>query len=112
MVWAEIDLDHLRHNLRQIRRALGVSGAGVLAIVKADAYGHGMKAVAKTLAREGVSFLASPISTKRRNCALSVRLPKYLFWEVFMKARSRFMSGEKYGPRSLRKKISGRWKKN
>ena len=56
MVWAEVDLGHLRHNLRQIRRTLKVSESGVLAIVKADAYGHGMAEVARTLSKEGVSF--------------------------------------------------------
>ena len=56
MVWAEVDLDCLRHNLKEIRRALKVSRPDVLAIVKADAYGHGMAPVARTLSREGVSF--------------------------------------------------------
>ncbi|HTL71629.1 MAG TPA: alanine racemase [Candidatus Eisenbacteria bacterium] len=53
LVWAEVDLDALRHNLRAIRSA---THAQVLAVVKADAYGHGMKAVARALAREGVKF--------------------------------------------------------
>ncbi len=56
LVWAEVNLNHLRHNLRQIRRAAKKSGAQILAIVKADAYGHGMKMAAKALEREGVSF--------------------------------------------------------
>ncbi len=56
MLWAEIDLRHLRHNLREIRRALMASGAEVLAVVKADAYGHGMKEVAQALWKQGVSF--------------------------------------------------------
>ena len=56
MVWAEINLEHLRHNLKMIRRVVRRSRSEILAIVKADAYGHGMKAVALTLAKEGVSF--------------------------------------------------------
>ncbi len=55
-VWVEINLDNLRHNLRQIRRLTRRSGAGILAIVKADAYGHGMSVIAGTLFREGVRF--------------------------------------------------------
>lgn len=53
---AEIRLDHLRHNLREIRRCTRSAGAGVLAVVKADAYGHGMREIARALEREGVRF--------------------------------------------------------
>ena len=56
LVWAEIDLDALRHNLKIIRRKLGGKHAQILAIVKADAYGHGMAEIAKALSREGVNF--------------------------------------------------------
>jgi alanine racemase len=56
LVWAEINLSRLRHNLKQIRRTLKKSRAEILAVVKADAYGHGMKAVAQALSKEGVSF--------------------------------------------------------
>ena len=46
--WAEIDLDNLRHNFQQIKKKLH-SKTLVMAVVKADAYGHGAKAVAKAL---------------------------------------------------------------
>ncbi|MBI2094986.1 MAG: alanine racemase [Candidatus Omnitrophica bacterium] len=55
-VWAEVDLGQLRRNARAIRSHLGRDGARILAIVKADAYGHGMKAVAAALESEGVNF--------------------------------------------------------
>lgn len=55
LVWAEIDLANLKHNLREVRRAVGRE-TNVLAVVKADAYGHGMLRVAKTLEKEGVNF--------------------------------------------------------
>ncbi len=42
----------LRHNLTQIRRRAG--GAGVMAMVKADAYGHGMIETARVCAAAGV----------------------------------------------------------
>jgi len=44
---AFIRLDALRHNLRRIRSA--VNGARVLAVVKANAYGHGLSTVAESL---------------------------------------------------------------
>jgi alanine racemase len=52
--WAEIDLDALAHNLTCVRGRLGA--AGLLAVVKADAYGHGAVPVARRLEREGVEW--------------------------------------------------------
>ena len=52
--WAEIDLAALAHNLACIRGRLG--GVGLLAVVKADAYGHGAVPVARRLEREGVAW--------------------------------------------------------
>ena len=50
---ATIDLDALRHNYRHAR-ALG--GGRALAVVKADAYGHGAVACARALAAEADGF--------------------------------------------------------
>src|SRR6476646_6640671 len=49
---AEINLGHLRHNLRVVVRA--AEGARVFGVLKADAYGHGAPAVARTLERSGI----------------------------------------------------------
>lgn len=49
---AEINLANLRHNLRVVQRA---SRSPVWAVLKADAYGHGAKAVARTLERAGTA---------------------------------------------------------
>lgn len=49
---AEIDLDALAHNLGVVRAK--AAGAKVLAVVKADAYGHGVGPVAHRLEQEGV----------------------------------------------------------
>jgi alanine racemase len=51
-----IDLGALRHNLFEIKRLAGNS-TRILAVVKADAYGHGMTPVARTLESEGIDFL-------------------------------------------------------
>lgn len=53
---AEIDLGALRHNLGELRRVVN-RGTGILAAVKADAYGHGALAVSRALEAEGVSML-------------------------------------------------------
>lgn len=49
---ADVNLEALRHNLRVLRRHAG--GARVWAVLKADAYGHGAPAVARTLERARV----------------------------------------------------------
>ncbi|MCL2825057.1 MAG: alanine racemase [Polyangiaceae bacterium] len=49
---AEVNLGHLRHNLRVLRRFAGTSR--LWGVLKADAYGHGAPAVARTLERAGV----------------------------------------------------------
>ena len=55
--WAEIDLDALAHNMRGIRKITSPS-AQVMAVVKADAYGHGYYEVTKTLLENGADRLA------------------------------------------------------
>lgn len=50
---AEVNLANLRHNLRVLQRA--AAGAEVWSVLKADGYGHGAKAVARTLERAGAS---------------------------------------------------------
>jgi len=55
--WAEINLDNIAHNVREIRRITD-SKAEIMAAVKADAYGHGVFEVVRTLIQNGVSRLA------------------------------------------------------
>lgn len=55
--YATIDLSALGHNLRRIRERLA-AGADVMAVVKANAYGHGAVEVSRALAQQGVSRLA------------------------------------------------------
>ena len=53
--WLEIDLGALVHNLDQAAARLRPN-IGILAVVKSDAYGHGMVPVARTLQDHGVGF--------------------------------------------------------
>ena len=50
--WAEINLDAIENNIQQIKKITSPS-AKIMAIVKADAYGHGFFEVASTLATSG-----------------------------------------------------------
>ncbi len=52
--WLEVDLNALRHNLSEVRRVVG--DVAILAVVKADAYGHGVDRVAPALADAGVDM--------------------------------------------------------
>ena len=56
LAWVEIDLKALRGNLRAIKKFVNNPSVGVLAVVKADAYGHGMPGVSRALWEEGVRF--------------------------------------------------------
>jgi len=55
--WINIDLDAIAANLRTIRGVLGPSPS-ILAVVKANAYGHGAVLVAHRLAAAGVTGFA------------------------------------------------------
>ena len=52
--WAEIDRAALRHNAKVVRERIG--NAEMLAVVKANAYGHGLMGVAETLAEQAQLF--------------------------------------------------------
>ncbi len=55
--WAEVNLDNIAHNVKEIRR-LTDKKAEIMGVVKADAYGHGVMEVARTLIENGVTRLA------------------------------------------------------
>lgn len=54
--WAEIDLGAVRHNVSTLKRRAGNSR--LMAVVKADAYGHGSVEVARTAIEAGADSLA------------------------------------------------------
>jgi alanine racemase len=53
--WAEVDLSALRENLAWIRHRVD-SGVKVITVVKADAYGHGLKPIAGVLMQSGTDI--------------------------------------------------------
>lgn len=56
-VWAEINLDNLAHNIKEVRRVTK-KDALVTAVVKANAYGHGSIMAAKIFLENGADRLA------------------------------------------------------
>lgn len=65
--WAEIDQSALRHNLGVVRERIGA--AEILAVVKANAYGHGLVGVAESVANEvqlfGVANLEEALALRK-----------------------------------------------
>ncbi|SFB83518.1 alanine racemase [Streptomyces aidingensis] len=58
-VRAEIDLDAVRVNVRTLHGLAARSGAGVMAVVKADAYGHGLLPCARAARSAGAEWLGT-----------------------------------------------------
>lgn len=54
--WAEINLDALMHNVREIRRVTNPH-AEVMAVVKANGYGHGVEPVCRAALQGGATWL-------------------------------------------------------
>jgi alanine racemase len=65
--WAEIDLDALAANYREVRRRVG-EGVRVMGVLKADAYGHGAASCARRLAAEGAEWFG--VATPEEGAAL------------------------------------------
>ena len=70
-VWAEIDADALAHNVRLLRQRFGP--ARIMAVVKADAYGHGASLIAPLCARLGLTDFG--VATPAEGAALRPLLP-------------------------------------
>lgn len=79
--WAQVDLDILRDNFTLVQQAAG--GTPVMAVVKADAYGHGDEAVARLLAKHGaagfaVSGLEEALRLRRAGISLPILILGYV----------------------------------
>ena len=79
--WVEIDHDAIRANLEVIRGL--ARGARVIGVVKANAYGHGASAVARTLVGTGVDRLAvATIDEAAELRAAGIGVPIVLLWGI------------------------------
>jgi alanine racemase len=77
---ALVDAEALRHNLRQVRTA--APGRGVIAVIKADGYGHGLLRVAHALA-EAEAFGVACLDEALRLRGHGVRKPLLLLEGFF-----------------------------
>lgn len=55
-VWAEVNLDNIINNIREIKK--NIDGEEIIAVVKANAYGHGAIDIAPILVENGADRLA------------------------------------------------------
>src|SRR5918996_6597310 len=62
--WAQIDLDAIAANAATLLRV--ASGSGLMAVVKADGYGHGAVPVARAVLRGGAAWLAVALIEEAR----------------------------------------------
>lgn len=73
--WAEIDLDALKYNFDSIRKKVG-NKTKIMAVVKADAYGHGYEECCKTLVDCGAdAFAVAMISEAKQVRKLCPNMP-------------------------------------
>lgn len=80
-VWAEIDLGAVRHNVRALLHR--AAGARLMAVVKADAYGHGALPVARAALEAGADSLA--VATLAEGVELregGIRAPVLVFGDL------------------------------
>lgn len=78
--WVEIDLDAVTHNAAAITRLVG--DGRLMAVVKADGYGHGMVPVARAALRGGASWLAVALVEEGRELrAAGIDVPTLLLTE-------------------------------
>ena len=90
--WAEIDLGALGKNLAVAREAFG---GGLMAVVKAGAYGHGLEEIAKALAAEDIAFfgVANVGEARRiRNAGVATRI--YLLGATWSEEREEIVARE------------------
>lgn len=56
-VWAKIDLGAIKHNYNYVKSRVSKE-TGIIAVVKSNAYGHGLEKTAEALVGEGCEFFA------------------------------------------------------
>ena len=79
--WIEVDHAAIRSNLAVVRGLSG--GARVIAVVKANAYGHGAVAAARTLVAEGAESLAvATVDEAEELRADGIDVPIVLLWGI------------------------------
>ena len=54
--WVELNIDNLNHNISEVRKK--INGRPIMAVIKCNAYGHGIVEIAKSMALENIKHFA------------------------------------------------------
>jgi alanine racemase len=76
--WVEVDLEAVRHNCREVKRFAG-GDIAVMAVLKTNAYGHGLELVARALEGEAGWFGVSTVEEGLRVRQAGLRTPTLVF---------------------------------
>ncbi|NBG87021.1 alanine racemase [Isachenkonia alkalipeptolytica] len=80
-LWAEINLDHLSHNMKEVKRNINKDTLAC-AVIKADGYGHGAVEIAETLVKSGadrfaVATLTEAVELRKSGITLPIMVLGY-----------------------------------
>lgn len=89
--WAEIDFAALRHNVRAVRAHLG-EAVRIMAVAKADAYGHGAQPVARALAPHVEMFAVANLREARELREAVAEAPIYLLGPALAEERAEIVA--------------------
>jgi alanine racemase len=88
--WAEINIEAMRFNLRALR-SLVASGVRVAAVIKADAYGHGLPEVARRLDRDADLFGVANLMEARAIRSTGSQIPILILGPALPEERIRIV---------------------
>lgn len=54
--WIELNIDNLNHNISEVRKK--INGRPIMAVIKCNAYGHGLVEIASSMALQGIEHFA------------------------------------------------------
>jgi len=89
--WAEIDPAALKHNLGAVRSQVGPS-VKVMAVIKANAYGHGAALVAKALAESVEVFGVANVTEAREARACAPGIPVFILGPALPEERAEIVA--------------------
>jgi alanine racemase len=89
--WAEIDLAALRHNAEAVRAQVGPK-VKIMAVVKANAYGHGVGPVAQALAGQAEMFGVANVTEAEELRTHLVDAPIFILGPALPEERARIVA--------------------
>jgi len=89
--WAEIDSAALRHNLAAVRAQLA-AGVRVMAVVKANAYGHSVRLVVPTLSGHVEMFGVANVAEAREVRSLDAKTPIFILSPALPEERAEIVA--------------------